>query len=303
MKNNSKWIDIYKISDRTETAIIGYIPNTEEDDEPVTLAVIDHETKEISYEFEDAKDDPEVQRLINNVFKELGVKRTMDEEYLLIKQLHELTSRYMELESDDLANAGEFAGLSSDIEDIAIKICIQGTYLSEDKLIEYLDQHHRISSVNPRDVKPGSEIKITVYDCFMANATVIEVLEDGLVILIDEETMTSCYSCQSNEIPANPLFVEYDLIADLEILQTDKAANADWFLCKDVMPEFNRECWITVINYETKFKPKVYVDILNENGQWRSKTYPQHVIAWRYKEQKPQPYSQKQEDTKWKYIK
>lgn len=63
-------------------------------------------------------------------------------EYELISKLNELTSQYMELESDDLANAGEFSRLSWEIEELAIQMCILNTDLSEDDLIEFLDKHH-----------------------------------------------------------------------------------------------------------------------------------------------------------------
>lgn len=63
-------------------------------------------------------------------------------EYELISKLNELTSQYMELESDDLANAGEFSRLSWEIEELTIQMCILNTDLSEDGLIEFLDKHH-----------------------------------------------------------------------------------------------------------------------------------------------------------------
>lgn len=63
----------------------------------------------------------------------------MEERYLLIQKLHELTSNYMELETDDLANAGEFSRLSWEIEEVAMQICTLGTDLTEDELIDFLD--------------------------------------------------------------------------------------------------------------------------------------------------------------------
>ena len=48
----------------------------------------------------------------------------------------------MELETDNLANAGEFSRLRWEIEELAMQICITNTDLSEDDLIEFLDQHH-----------------------------------------------------------------------------------------------------------------------------------------------------------------
>lgn len=56
----------------------------------------------------------------------------------LIQKLRELTSAYMELE-DDLSNAGEFARLSWEIEEVAMQLCLLGTDLTEDELIEFLD--------------------------------------------------------------------------------------------------------------------------------------------------------------------
>ena len=64
----------------------------------------------------------------------------------------------------------------------------------------------------------------------------------------------------------------------------------DWKLCKDEMPEFNRECWITIVNFSTNFKPEVFVDELKENGHWRSHYYTHDVVAWKYREETPQPY-------------
>ena len=58
--------------------------------------------------------------------------------YELIQKLHELTTEYMELETDDLANAGAFARLSWEIEKISMEICRFGTDITEDELIDYL---------------------------------------------------------------------------------------------------------------------------------------------------------------------
>lgn len=63
----------------------------------------------------------------------------MEKRYLLIQKLHELTSNYMELETDNLANAGEFSRLSWEIEEVAMQICMLGTDLTEDELIVFLD--------------------------------------------------------------------------------------------------------------------------------------------------------------------
>lgn len=59
--------------------------------------------------------------------------------YELIQKLHELSTEYMELETDDLANAGAFARLSFEIEKVAMQICRFGTDITEDELIDYLD--------------------------------------------------------------------------------------------------------------------------------------------------------------------
>ena len=61
------------------------------------------------------------------------------EKYILIKKLHELTNNYIELEPDDLANAGEFSRLLFEIEDISMKLCLIGTDISEEELIYFLD--------------------------------------------------------------------------------------------------------------------------------------------------------------------
>lgn len=66
----------------------------------------------------------------------------MEDRYLLIQKLHELTSSYMELETDNLANAGEFSRLSWEIEEVAMQICMLGTDLTEDELIDFLDSRH-----------------------------------------------------------------------------------------------------------------------------------------------------------------
>ena len=60
----------------------------------------------------------------------------------LIEKMYTLTTQYMELETDNLANAGEFSRLRWEIEELAMQICITNTDLSEDDLIEFLDEHH-----------------------------------------------------------------------------------------------------------------------------------------------------------------
>ena len=59
--------------------------------------------------------------------------------YELIQKLHELSTECMELETDDLANAGAFARLSWEIEKVAMEICRYGTDITEDELIDYID--------------------------------------------------------------------------------------------------------------------------------------------------------------------
>ena len=60
----------------------------------------------------------------------------------LIEKMYTLTTQYMELETDNLANAGEFSRLRWEIEELAMRICITNTDLDEDDLIEFLDEHH-----------------------------------------------------------------------------------------------------------------------------------------------------------------
>lgn len=66
----------------------------------------------------------------------------MDEKYkkyMLIKKLHELTNNYIGLEPDNLANAGEFSRLSFEIEEISMKLCLLGTNISDEELVDFLD--------------------------------------------------------------------------------------------------------------------------------------------------------------------
>lgn len=58
-----------------------------------------------------------------------------------VKKLHELTTEYMALE-DDLSSAGAHSRLSYEIEEMARQICMQNTDLTDDELIEFLDEHH-----------------------------------------------------------------------------------------------------------------------------------------------------------------
>ena len=59
----------------------------------------------------------------------------------LIEKMYTLTTQYMELETDNLENAGEFSRLRWEIEELSMQICITNTDLSEDDLIEFLDEH------------------------------------------------------------------------------------------------------------------------------------------------------------------
>ena len=58
---------------------------------------------------------------------------------MLVKKLHKLTNNYMELEPDDLSNAGEFSRLLFEIENVSMKLCLIGTDISEEELINFLD--------------------------------------------------------------------------------------------------------------------------------------------------------------------
>ena len=60
------------------------------------------------------------------------------EEYILIKKLNELTNECLQLD-DDLSSAGEYSRLSYEIEEVAMKMCLLGTNITEDELIEFLD--------------------------------------------------------------------------------------------------------------------------------------------------------------------
>lgn len=65
--------------------------------------------------------------------------------YEMIQKLHELSSEYMELEPDNLANAGAFSRISYEIEELAMEICIMNTDLTIDDLVAFLDEHHKAS--------------------------------------------------------------------------------------------------------------------------------------------------------------
>ena len=53
--------------------------------------------------------------------------------YEMIQKLHELSSEYMELEPDNLANTGAFSRISYEIEELAMEICIMNTDLTRDE--------------------------------------------------------------------------------------------------------------------------------------------------------------------------
>lgn len=63
--------------------------------------------------------------------------------YEIIQKLHKLSSEYMELETDDLANAGAFARISYEIEELAMELCIMNTDLTIDDLVDFLTEHHK----------------------------------------------------------------------------------------------------------------------------------------------------------------
>ena len=62
------------------------------------------------------------------------------EHYVIIKRLHELTNEYFSLE-DALWNAGAFARLEREIEDLAMSRI--NTDLSDEQLRSYLTEHYR----------------------------------------------------------------------------------------------------------------------------------------------------------------
>lgn len=74
-------------------------------------------------------------------------------EYELIQKLQKLSSEYMGLETDNLANAGEFSRLSWEIEEVAMQICRRGTNITEDELINFLDSRKIKSKSSFRTIK------------------------------------------------------------------------------------------------------------------------------------------------------
>lgn len=66
-------------------------------------------------------------------------------DYEIIQKIHKLSSEYMELETDDLANAGAFARLSYEIEKLAMELCIMNTDLTIDNLVDFLTEHHKVT--------------------------------------------------------------------------------------------------------------------------------------------------------------
>ena len=65
--------------------------------------------------------------------------------YELIQKLHELSTEYMELETDDLANAGVFSRIGYEIEEVAMELCIINTDLTIDDMVDFLTEHHKIT--------------------------------------------------------------------------------------------------------------------------------------------------------------
>lgn len=62
----------------------------------------------------------------------------MKDEYLLIKKLNKLTNEYLQLD-DDLSSCGRASHLLLEIEITAREMCMLGTNLTDDELIEFLD--------------------------------------------------------------------------------------------------------------------------------------------------------------------
>lgn len=65
------------------------------------------------------------------------------EHYAIIKRLHELTNEYFSLEDDALWNAGAFARLEREIEDLAMDMSRINTDLTDEQLRSYLTKHYR----------------------------------------------------------------------------------------------------------------------------------------------------------------
>ena len=61
-------------------------------------------------------------------------------QYISVRKLYELTSQYMKLEPD-LQNAGEKSKLYIEIESAAMELLRINTDLSQDDLINILDEH------------------------------------------------------------------------------------------------------------------------------------------------------------------
>ena len=58
-----------------------------------------------------------------------------------IFELYDLTKEYMDLD-DDLSNATRYSQIRKEVEEIAMKICMLNTDLTEDELIDFLDSHY-----------------------------------------------------------------------------------------------------------------------------------------------------------------
>ena len=58
-----------------------------------------------------------------------------------IFEVYDLTKEYMDLD-DDLSNATRYSQIRKEVEEIAMKICMLNTDLTEDELIDFLDSHY-----------------------------------------------------------------------------------------------------------------------------------------------------------------
>lgn len=115
----------------------------------------------------------------------------------------------------------------------------------KDDISHYVEQE-RISELKAyvkSSLKEGMEISLTVYDCFQANATLLNIENNGInVKLCDEDMITTCYSCQSNKGMGNQhMFLEYHLIAEIKPVQpqiyTVKLIMSEEYTIKASSPE------------------------------------------------------------------
>lgn len=65
------------------------------------------------------------------------------------------------------------------------------------------------------NIKPNDRIYITISDCGIGYATVLEKDKNGIKILVEEETWTCCYDCQS--LIENIFYVCVDEITEVTI--------------------------------------------------------------------------------------